>query len=136
MWQNPVGTGPFMVKEWVPGSHLLLERNEYYWEEGKPYLDEVRMDYLPDDNARMLQIQGGEADIAEGVPFTQIEQIEGSEGITVEVDDDRGVGGRVPEPHEAALRRHQRPQSAELRDRQGSDQRGRLRRCRPRSRTT
>ena len=74
-----------MLKEWVPGSHLLLERNEYYWEEGKPYLDEVRFDYLPDDNARMLRIQGGEADIVEGVPFTQIEQIEGSEGITVQV---------------------------------------------------
>ena len=80
MWQNPVGTGPFMVKEWVPGSHLLLERNPYYWEEGKPYVDEVRMDFLPDDNARMLKIQGGEADIAEGVPFTQIEQIAGKRG--------------------------------------------------------
>ena len=47
------------------------------------------MDYLPDANARMLKIQGGEADIAEGVPFTQIEQIEGSEGITVEVTTSR-----------------------------------------------
>jgi peptide/nickel transport system substrate-binding protein len=85
LWQDPVGTGPFMVKEWVPGSHLLLERNPYYWEEGKPYVDEVRMEFLPDANARMLKIQGAEADIAEGVPFTQIEQIDGSEGITVEV---------------------------------------------------
>ena len=50
----------------------------------------------------MLKIQGGEADIAEGVPFTQIEQIEGSEGITVEVTT-IGVGGRVPQPHEAAF---------------------------------
>ena len=99
---NPVGTGPFMVKEWVPGSHILLERNPYYWEEGKPYLDEVRIDFLPDANARMLEIEGGEADIAEGVPFTQIEQIEGSDGLTVEVDDDRAWEGVFPEPHEVA----------------------------------
>jgi peptide/nickel transport system substrate-binding protein len=83
-WQDPVGTGPFMVKEWVPGSHLLLERNPNYWEEGKPYVDEVRMEFLPDANARMLKIQSAEADVAEGVPFTQIQQIEDVEGVRVE----------------------------------------------------
>jgi len=92
-WQDPVGTGPFMVKEWVPGSHLLLERNPYYWEEGKPYVDEVRMDFLPDANARMLKIQGGEADIAEGVPFSQIEQLESVEGFSIEVQPIAGYEG-------------------------------------------
>ena len=86
-WMNPLGTGPFKVKEWVPGSHITLERNEYYWEEGKPYLDEIRFDYIPDDNARILRIQGGDADIVEGVPWTQVPDLQASEGFRIQVDD-------------------------------------------------
>ena len=86
-WMNPLGTGPFKVKEWVPGSHITLERNEYYWEEGKPYLDEIRFDYIPDDNARILRIEGGDADIVEGVPWTQIPDLQDSEGFRIQVDD-------------------------------------------------
>ena len=86
-WMNPLGTGPFKVKEWVPGSHITLERNEYYWEEGKPYLDEIRFDYIPDDNARILRIQGGDADIVEGVPWTQIPDLQVSEGFSIHVAD-------------------------------------------------
>ena len=86
-WMNPLGTGPFKVKEWVPGSHITLERNEYYWEEGKPYLDEIRFDYIADDNARILRIQGGDADIVEGVPWTQIPDLDASEGFSIHVAD-------------------------------------------------
>ena len=86
-WKNPLGTGPFKVKEWVAGSHITLERNEYYWEEGKPYLDEIRFDYIPDDNARILRIEGGDADIVEGVPWTQIPDLQGSDGFSIHVAD-------------------------------------------------
>ncbi len=86
-WMNPLGTGPFKVKEWVAGSHITLERNEYYWEEGKPYLDEIRFDYIPDDNARILRIQGGDADLVEGVPWTQIPDLSLSEGFSIHVAD-------------------------------------------------
>lgn len=86
-WQNPLGTGPFKLKEWVPGSHITVERNEFYWEEGKPYLDEVRFDFIPDDNARMLRIQSGDAQIAEGVPWTQIPELQDVEGFRVQIDE-------------------------------------------------
>ncbi|MCL1805173.1 MAG: ABC transporter substrate-binding protein [Clostridiales bacterium] len=39
--QNPVGTGPFKLKEWNIGSSVIFERNENYWGEGMPYLDGV-----------------------------------------------------------------------------------------------
>lgn len=39
--QNPVGTGPFVFKEWSPGSRIVVERNPDYWEPGKPYLDRI-----------------------------------------------------------------------------------------------
>src|SRR3712207_6930540 len=36
-----VGTGPFVLKEWVRGSHAVLERNPNYWDKPKPYLDRI-----------------------------------------------------------------------------------------------
>jgi len=39
--EHPVGTGPFIMTDWVPGMHIKYEKNENYWQEGKPYLDEV-----------------------------------------------------------------------------------------------
>lgn len=84
-WKNPIGTGPFVLGEWVPGDHVTLTKNPNYWEAGLPYLDEIRFDYVADDNARLLRIQSGEADIVEGVPFTQIESLQGQEGFGLEV---------------------------------------------------
>jgi len=85
-WENPVGTGPFVLKEWVRGSHLVLARNERYWEAGLPYLDEVRFDYVADDNARIVRIESGDAQIIEGVPFSQINALSGKEGFGIQVD--------------------------------------------------
>ena len=86
-WDNPVGTGPFKLKEWVLGSHLVLERNSFYWEKGQPYLDEVRFDFVPDDNARVIRIQSGDADIIEGLPWAQIEQLSGQSDFKVQTDE-------------------------------------------------
>ncbi|MEZ4515960.1 MAG: ABC transporter substrate-binding protein [Chloroflexota bacterium] len=34
--EMPIGSGPYMVKEWERGQRLVLERNPYYWKEGSP----------------------------------------------------------------------------------------------------
>lgn len=38
---NPVGSGPFVFKEWEPGNRIVVEKNPNYWEKGKPYLDRI-----------------------------------------------------------------------------------------------
>ncbi len=85
--ENPVGSGPFMVREWVRGERLVLERNPYYWKEGQPYLDEITILYVPDENTRMLMIESGEAQIATEVPYSQIERIDALDGVTVLIED-------------------------------------------------
>lgn len=61
--RRPIGTGPFILKDWVAGSHLLLERNPDYWDSPKPYLDRIIVKFITDPAARSLAFETGEADI-------------------------------------------------------------------------
>ena len=83
-YQKPVGTGPFMVQEFAPGSHVTFVRNPNYWESGKPYLDEVRFNFATDSNSRLLALQGGQAQIADGVLFSQIDKVQSSDDLTLQ----------------------------------------------------
>lgn len=63
---TPIGTGPFKFKEWVKGSHILLVKNEDYYEDGKPYLDEIYYHIIPDAAARAVAYETGVVDILPG----------------------------------------------------------------------
>jgi peptide/nickel transport system substrate-binding protein len=80
--REPVGTGPFMVTSFSPGGTTLeLKRNPHYWREGLPYLDGITYRKVADDNARMLAVQSGSIDVADGVPFTQLDRVRSAEGV-------------------------------------------------------
>jgi len=66
--RKPVGTGPFVVKEWMAGSHVLLARNPDYWEAGKPQLDEILVRIVPGTAGQRALLQRGEADLQLHVP--------------------------------------------------------------------
>ncbi len=68
----PIGSGPFVMKEWVKGDHMLLVRNPYYWEAGKPVLDEILVKTIPDDNTRILALQAGDVDAINYPPFNRV----------------------------------------------------------------
>jgi 4-phytase/acid phosphatase/peptide/nickel transport system substrate-binding protein len=59
----PVGTGPYMFKEWLPNDHLTVVRNPNYWRKGKAYLDSVVFRPMPDMQARFASLQSGESDV-------------------------------------------------------------------------
>ncbi|MFI5122574.1 MAG: ABC transporter substrate-binding protein [Vicinamibacteria bacterium] len=83
--EAPVGSGPFMVTEFKRGQQTVLERNPHYWREGEPYLDGVTFEFVPDANTRTLELRNNEVDVADGIPYNQVESLDGSDGITVEV---------------------------------------------------
>jgi len=74
---KPVGTGPFVFKEWVRGSHIVLERNPDYWREGKPYLDKVIFKVIPDAAARSAALEKGEVQygVLSPVPLKDAERL-------------------------------------------------------------
>jgi len=65
--RHPVGSGPFVFGEWVPGSHLIVRANRRYYGDG-PYLDEIVIKFIPDDNALVLQLETGEIDGIDNAP--------------------------------------------------------------------
>ena len=58
----PVGTGPYMFKEWLPNDRLTVVRNPDYWRKGKGYLDSVVFRPMPDMQSRFASLQSGEID--------------------------------------------------------------------------
>jgi ABC-type transport system substrate-binding protein len=60
---QPVGTGPFVFKEWVPNSHFTATANPHYWRPGLPYLDEITFKPIIDENARAEALKSGTIDI-------------------------------------------------------------------------
>src|SRR5207245_6152598 len=62
------GTGPFEFDEWVKDSHIVIKRNESYWnKQGGPYLDRVRYRAIPDDTVKLQSLQTGEIDVMDSV---------------------------------------------------------------------
>lgn len=83
--RNAVGTGPFKVKEAIEGDHITLVRNENYHVmgvDGKPlpYLDEVVVKIIPDDNVKATNLQSGSIDIVDFLTTTSIEKLKTVKG--------------------------------------------------------
>lgn len=64
---EPIGAGPYKFVEWKKGEYLLLERNEDYFLEGKPYLDRIIFKMMKDPLSRRLALERGEVDYS---PFS------------------------------------------------------------------
>lgn len=62
---EPVGTGPFVFKEWKRNDSITLEKNPNYWKEGLPKLSKVIVRSIPDNSARFNALQNGEIDLME-----------------------------------------------------------------------
>jgi ABC-type transport system substrate-binding protein len=74
--KQPVGTGAFKFVEWVPGQHILLERNKDYFRQGVPYLDKLTFEFGQDPTVAVLRLKKGEVDIVgDGIPPAQFAEV-------------------------------------------------------------
>ncbi|MDM8538536.1 ABC transporter substrate-binding protein, partial [Desulfobacterales bacterium HSG17] len=60
---SPVGTGPFIFKEWKRGDRIVLTKNTDYWQKGKPYLDGIVFLMVLDHETRYAALLSGQADM-------------------------------------------------------------------------
>jgi len=94
--KHPVGSGPFYVSKWVPGQYVLLKRNPYYWEKDAcgnryPYLDAVKLAYTPNDNTRVVKLEGGALDAIVNVPYNLLSAVGHQPNITAATTPQFGI---------------------------------------------
>ena len=92
--QQPIGTGPFKLREWSRGSHIILERNEDYWKDGKPYLDQLILRVIPDGAARAIAVERGEVDLAPmtALPPPELQRLAGLPHLVASQEGSEGLG--------------------------------------------
>lgn len=79
--RKPIGNGPFMFKEWVPGDHLTVVANPDAPIPAK--LESIIFKFVPDINTLVALLRTGDVDLGYEFPETQIPDLEQIEGINV-----------------------------------------------------
>lgn len=87
--RNPVGTGPFMLKEAIEGDHITLVKNPDYYLMGEdglplPYLDEVVISVITEDAVKVTNMQSGDVDITDYInTTTNLDVLKGNPNLEV-----------------------------------------------------
>lgn len=61
--KHPIGTGPFTWGDFVPGSHMTLNKFDGYWDTGKPYLDQILYQLITVSSSQLAALESGEIDL-------------------------------------------------------------------------
>lgn len=78
--RKPIGAGPFKLQSFTPGQRSVFVRHENYWEDGKPYADELEIIEFPDDAARLNALQSGQVNLLTGVSPDQVALVQAAKG--------------------------------------------------------
>lgn len=86
MWESdffkhPIGTGPYKLESWDVGQAIVMTRNEAYFA-GAANIETVIFKIVTDDNAKALQLLGGELNLAQITP-KDAQAFENAENLTV-----------------------------------------------------
>ncbi|MEL6382065.1 MAG: ABC transporter substrate-binding protein [Cyanobacteria bacterium J06626_18] len=85
-----VCNGPYRLKEYLPGQHVIFERNPYYWrrdDQGnqQPYIQELEWRVINSSSERLSQFRAGELDVLgiSSSEFATMKQAEAEENFTI-----------------------------------------------------
>ncbi|MBI4498090.1 MAG: ABC transporter substrate-binding protein [Chloroflexi bacterium] len=90
MKKQPMGTGPFKVKDYIRGVSYELERNPNYWVQGRPYLDGVKIFFIADPNAAFAAFRTGNLHYM-GVSVNQAQTLEKESGEKLTIQRDKSL---------------------------------------------
>jgi len=85
----PIGTGPFRIADYQPGTLVLLERNEHHWRSDEngtqlPYLDTIEMRIIPDDSVKRSALVSGDVDWSLTVPPQSLDELDARDDVVID----------------------------------------------------
>jgi peptide/nickel transport system substrate-binding protein len=110
---HPVGTGPFKFIEWISGDHITLEAFEEHWA-GRPYIDEIILNIVPEPTVRIMQIEAGEAQLS-FLDIGDVRSAEGQPNIQIFIGDPAGQEMITLNQHENETLGHPALQNVKVR---------------------
>ena len=97
-WDKVVGTGPYIISEWIAGDHITLVKNDNYtwgasWYENKgpAKIDKIIYRIMPDAAARFAGFQSGAIDILQQVPPNKVEAYQDMKGVELMTGPGQGI---------------------------------------------
>lgn len=82
--RNPLGTGPYRVKEWKTGEYILLERVPTYWRgRNVPRIQQLLFKFVSNTNTRIAQLRSGEVHVVALVPWDKYREVSATPGVTI-----------------------------------------------------
>ncbi len=73
---HAVGTGPFLFDSWKRDAFVQYKRWDGYWQKGKPYLDGVKVQNIPDLAVSIMSFKSGEAQAVGNIDPVDAKQLE------------------------------------------------------------
>ncbi|MDZ4712717.1 MAG: ABC transporter substrate-binding protein [bacterium] len=79
-FQNPVGTGPYIFRDWKPDLELNMKRNPNYWEKDQfgnqlPYVEDIKFKFLKEVSQQLLEFRNGNLDECYRIPNESFREI-------------------------------------------------------------
>lgn len=83
--ENPVGTGPYLVEEWVKGQQISFNQNPDYWGgwEGN-HAKRIIQRYVPEAATQKLLLEKGDVDLAQKIELDDLDAVAQVPGVVVE----------------------------------------------------
>ena len=82
--KQPVGSGPFVFKEWKQGNFVRLARNENYWGDPKPKLAEIEMVPITESTTRVTTLKSGDNDVIKTIPPKQYPTVQAMQDVQIQ----------------------------------------------------
>jgi peptide/nickel transport system substrate-binding protein len=82
--KKPMGSGPYLFKEWVNGQRFVVEKNPNYWGPNKPTFDEVVFRVISESEATVTALLNGEVDIIGYIPPQLVSRVQNAGNARIE----------------------------------------------------
>ena len=81
--EHPIGTGPFVLQEWLKGDHMTATKNPTYWQAGLPHLDEIDFKVDLDTQQQVTDLANGTFDAFTTSTPSSVAALRQTDGINV-----------------------------------------------------